>query len=210
MMQDVAEIRQKKYRVNGIHMNVAEIGVGEPLVFIHGWSNSWLGWTLLAEELAHHYKLYMVDMPGFGDSDELERYSIDVQSDYIAQFIESNGIQPLAITGASLGTIIAGNTLKNYPHLSNNLILLGTVFNRVSLQRTKVLYYYLLRILGKTKPTEKLLGTTIKSRYAAYVIERFYNAYAFDREMVDKYNLPRQEEDARQLLYRDGLVRVWL
>ena len=65
-------------------MNVAEIGQGKPLVFIHGWSNNWVGWTLLAEKLAPRYKLYLMDLPGFGDSDPLPKYTVEKEADYVA------------------------------------------------------------------------------------------------------------------------------
>ena len=80
-----SEIKTKKYKVGDILLNVAIAGQGEPLIFIHGWSNSWIGWTLLARQLSSYYTLYMVDLPGFGDSDSLPRYSLEIINENITR-----------------------------------------------------------------------------------------------------------------------------
>src|SRR3989344_7829368 len=102
-----SEIKTKKYKVGDILLNVAIAGRGEPLIFIHGWSNSWIGWTLLARELSPYYKLYMLDLPGFGDSDPLPSYSLEIINSYLSEFIDKHVSSPKAIIGASAGTFVA-------------------------------------------------------------------------------------------------------
>lgn len=46
-------------------------GDGPPLVLIHGGHGSWLHWIRNIEALAEHHTLWVPDLPGFGDSDEL-------------------------------------------------------------------------------------------------------------------------------------------
>lgn len=184
----------KSYSVLGKNLNVAEIGAGEPLVLIHGWSNNWQGWTLLSKQLAPHYKIYMIDLPGYGDSDRLPEYSLEIVNQYIHQFLKDQHIHPKAIISASLGTIVAAHLLENQPHLSNKLILLGAVFNRLSLQKAARIFRKILELSGKTNPTSEALGYTIKSRYTAYLVERFINSYKFDRKLVDKYSLPGRKK----------------
>jgi pimeloyl-ACP methyl ester carboxylesterase len=47
-------------------------GRGTPLVLIHGGHGSWLHWIRNIEALARHHTLWLPDLPGFGDSDELD------------------------------------------------------------------------------------------------------------------------------------------
>src|SRR3972149_9618178 len=94
-------VKTKRYKVKDIYINVAETGDGDPLIFIHGWSNSWIGWTLLANELSPYYKLYLIDLPGFGDSDSLPRYSLEIVNRYLSEFIDKYVPSPRAIIGAS-------------------------------------------------------------------------------------------------------------
>src|ERR1051326_7163615 len=42
------------------------VGEGETIVFVHGLSGSTLWWRRNIPELALHYRLYLVDLPGFG------------------------------------------------------------------------------------------------------------------------------------------------
>lgn len=46
-------------------------GHGSPLVLIHGGHGSWLHWIRNIEDLAQHHTLWLPDLPGFGDSDDL-------------------------------------------------------------------------------------------------------------------------------------------
>lgn len=183
-------ITTKKYPVGDIKLNVAVAGIGEPLVLIHGWSNNWIGWTLLAQLLSPHYRLYMIDLPGFGDSDKLSHYSIEIVTGYINKFITSQHIHPKALIGASLGTLISVETLRLYPNLTNKAILLGAVFSQDSLKLATKFFMKMLNYADKSTPSQLIVERTVRSRYTAYLVEKFLNAYHFDRQMVDKYSLP--------------------
>ncbi len=173
-----------------IHLNVAETGKGDALILIHGWSNDWRGWTLVAKKLSPHYKLYMIDLPGYGDSDRLEEYTLDSSINYIHQFIQDQNIKPKAIIGASLGTLVSSYLLKKHPKTSDNLILLGAVFNHLSLQKASLIFKKILTLSEKSNPTMEVVGKTIKSKYTAYLVEKFLNAYKFDKKRIDRYSLP--------------------
>jgi pimeloyl-ACP methyl ester carboxylesterase len=43
-------------------------GAGEPLVLFHGGSGSWTHWIRNIPDLSRHYELWVVDIPGLGDS----------------------------------------------------------------------------------------------------------------------------------------------
>ena len=45
------------------------IGSGKPLVLVHGGHGSWLHWVRNAEALAARRTVWIVDLPGYGDSD---------------------------------------------------------------------------------------------------------------------------------------------
>ena len=198
-------ITTRKYEIKGIQVNVAEAGNGKPLVFIHGWSNNWQGWTLLAEQLAPHYKLYLLDLPGFGDSDRLEAYSIDLEADIIANFVTKFAPHPRALIGASLGTIITAQTLERYPHLTNRIILLGTIFKQLSLKEAATAYEKILKFADKTEIATKILSGTVKSPLTAYLVEKFLNAYKFNKELVDKYSLPGRSKISGKSYVQLGL-----
>ena len=57
-------------------MNIKIIGEGEPLLLIHGWGMSGKIWEVIETDLSKYYKLYIVDLPGMGKSEEIQDYSI--------------------------------------------------------------------------------------------------------------------------------------
>ena len=57
-------------------MNIKVIGNGEPLLLIHGWGMSGKIWDIIEINLSKYYKLYIVDLPGMGESDEIQDYSL--------------------------------------------------------------------------------------------------------------------------------------
>ncbi|MBP9716928.1 MAG: alpha/beta hydrolase [Candidatus Levybacteria bacterium] len=186
-------IKTSKYKVKDIYLNVAEVGKGEALIFIHGWSNSWIGWTLLAKELAPHYKLYMLDLPGFGDSDVLPNYSLEIINEYVSYFIDKYVPNPRAIVGASSGTFVA-----SYVALANDykfdIILIGTILNRRKTKLIKDIYAMLLSFSANSKLAHQAAEMIIKNPYSAYFIEKYIHAYQFNKKKIDLYSVPGRKK----------------
>ena len=183
------EIKTQKYKVKDIELNVAKAGQGEPLIFIHGWSNSWIGWTLLAKELAPHYKLYMIDLPGFGDSDSLPRYSLEIINDYLSEFINKYVPNPKAIIGASSGTFVA-TYLADTEKLETSLILIGAVLKRRRTHLIKKAYSRILSLSNNSELAHKAFERIIKNKYSAYFVEKYIHAYQFNKRLIDLYFIP--------------------
>ncbi len=199
-------ITSRYYQVLDKKLHVAQVGHGPSLVFIHGWSNSWVGWTLLAHQLSSHYTVYMPDMLGFGDSDSHRHYNLNTQTKYLSTFIRQFCPQPVAIAGASLGTVVTAHLIHTHPHITSRTILIGAMFSKLSVGRAKDLYGKILRLSHKYRSTQTLLGKTIKARYTAYFVEKFLNhAYHFDRSLVDKYNLPGRSKMSERCYVEMGI-----
>ena len=43
-------------------------GLGKPIVLVHGWAMHSGIWRLFARELAKHYQVTLIDLPGHGRS----------------------------------------------------------------------------------------------------------------------------------------------
>lgn len=85
-------------------------GSGTPLVLIHGGHGSWLHWIANIEALARTRSLVLVDLPGFGDSDDLSR-DAGAQEVANAALTSLNTLfgpqQPIDLAGFSFGGSIA-------------------------------------------------------------------------------------------------------
>ncbi|MDO8465240.1 MAG: pimeloyl-ACP methyl ester esterase BioH [Gallionella sp.] len=98
-------------------MHVDSYGSGTPLLLIHGWGMHGGMWGGVAEQLAEHFRVLAVDLPGHGfsapDVGWVEALS--------AQFDE-----PLAVCGWSLGGQIALRWAVRYPQQVNRLVLVAS------------------------------------------------------------------------------------
>ncbi len=83
-----------------------------PLVLVHGGHGSWLHWIRNIEPLAHSHRLFVPDLPGFGDSDSAPveagvQYLSDAMIASLDQLFGSSTIVNLA--GFSLGGVVSAH-----------------------------------------------------------------------------------------------------
>ncbi|KAB2336331.1 alpha/beta hydrolase [Cytobacillus depressus] len=106
-------------------------GGEKPLLLIHGNMTSSKHWDILIENLASDYKIYAVDMRGFGISTYNKRVSsIKEFADDVKLFVDELGLQDFAIAGWSTGGAVGMQFVADNPGLCNKLILLASASTR--------------------------------------------------------------------------------
>ncbi|MDB5565825.1 MAG: alpha/beta hydrolase [Tardiphaga sp.] len=65
----MAGFRHHQIATCGISMHVVEAGSGPLMVLVSGWPQTWYSWHKIMPELARHFRVVAVDLPGLGDSD---------------------------------------------------------------------------------------------------------------------------------------------
>ena len=95
---------------------------GMPLLLIHGWGMHGGMWGSVTENLAQHFHVYAVDLPGHGQSAAMAHFDLDSVVDSLsAQFRE-----PLMVCGWSLGGQVALRWAMRFPQQVQRLILVAT------------------------------------------------------------------------------------
>lgn len=178
-----------KMKVNGILLNYAKVGRGKPLIFIHGWTNNWESWIPLTTYLKKYYTLYLLDLPGFGDSDFLPGYNLKIVSSYVAQFIKKLPTKPQSIIGLSMGSFIAAETAYRYPKDVHSAILLGPLIKDLYRYSPYQLLNLVLRIFNYNRINRGAIKRLIQLRIYAYIMSKYVNMYRFNRTYVDNYGL---------------------
>ena len=102
--------------------HVEIIGQGQPLVMLHGWGMHNGVWQPLIKKLSAQYMLYLVDLPGMGNSRPLEPYHLHALADEVAQVIP--GVSD--VLGWSLGGLVAQRIALNQPDRIRRLVLVGS------------------------------------------------------------------------------------
>jgi pimeloyl-ACP methyl ester carboxylesterase len=83
-----------------------DTGEGQPVVFVHGFPHHRKLWAPQLRALSAHSRVIAPDLPGFGESDMPERFSIDAWADGLARFLDALGIERAIIAGLSMGGYI--------------------------------------------------------------------------------------------------------
>ncbi len=101
-------------------------GQGSPLVLIHGSLGNRRLWNQQLP-LAEEFQLILIDLPGHGESEPLERLTtIENFTFIIAQILQEQTLDKPTIMGHSLGGAISLQLALDYPNLLGGLILVGT------------------------------------------------------------------------------------
>jgi pimeloyl-[acyl-carrier protein] methyl ester esterase len=99
------------------------IGTGKPLILLHGWGWHSGIWKPLIPQLAEHYQLFLIDLPGCGKSPlTLTNYSFES----IANLIFSEVPETADWLGWSLGGMLAWWIAIHHPEKINRLITVAS------------------------------------------------------------------------------------
>ncbi|MCW8994802.1 MAG: pimeloyl-ACP methyl ester esterase BioH [Psychromonas sp.] len=94
------------------------VGQGKNLVLLHGWGVNSVVWEPVIEQLSQHFRLYLVDLPGFGKSKMLPEYTLPEIVDALIEVLPEQA----AWCGWSLGGLVATYASYIYPEKISKLI----------------------------------------------------------------------------------------
>lgn len=108
-------------------VNYAEIGEGEPILFIHGIAGCWRNFLENLPYFGRSYRAIALDLPGFGDS-PMPSWEITMANygRLIHDFCERLGIDRVAaLVGNSMGGFIATEAVIQDPDRFDRLVLIS-------------------------------------------------------------------------------------
>lgn len=146
-----------------IHYN--EAGEGHPLILIHGSGPGATGWSNFNPNigaLADDFRVFAVDMPGWGESSPRAAADYEHPS-ALVQFMDAVGVDKAALVGNSMGGMIAIAVAARHPERVSHLITMGPGSGGVTLfdaggglsEGLKILYK------GYAEPTPENFEATV-------------------------------------------------
>lgn len=113
----------------GPEINFAEHGAsgGEPIVFLHGWPDSWFSFSSVASSLPSNYRSFLLDQRGFGDSQRPSQGYVptDFAADVLA-FMDALSLPAAIVVGHSFGSFVARQAAIAAPQRVARLVLIGS------------------------------------------------------------------------------------
>ena len=120
---------KKEVRIaSGTRLAYVELGdpKGEPLLLLHGYTDTSRSWSVLAPHL-RGYRLLIPDQRGHGASDAPECCYAPSQFAFDAKlFLDALGVGRAAIAGHSMGSMVAMAMAAEYPERVSSIILIGS------------------------------------------------------------------------------------
>lgn len=105
--------------INTTHLYYQTSGVGPQLILLHGWGFNSTIWQLLLPELKKHFRVTIVDLPGYGYSKKIKSpYHLEELAIEIQALIHKQAI----VVGWSLGGLIATYIAYLFPKKITQLI----------------------------------------------------------------------------------------
>ena len=104
---------------DGVRLHVVETGnpSGRPILFVHGFSQSWLSWRRqMFSDLGNDYRLVAMDLRGHGQSDKPRDGYADphLWADDVAAVMRASHLEQPVLCGWSYGPIVILDYIRQY------------------------------------------------------------------------------------------------
>ena len=113
--------------IEGLGINYIIEGEGQPIIVLHGWGACINTVMPIVNILKDRFKVYAIDLPGFGISEEpIEAIDSFQYAEIIKQFIEDEKLSKVSLIGHSFGgklSIILGS---KHPELVDKIVLIDS------------------------------------------------------------------------------------
>lgn len=199
------------WRGHKIHYVVQ--GEGFPVVLIHGFGASAFHWRYNIPELAKGYKVYAIDLLGFGWSDKaLIEYDAMVWRDQVVDFLKEIVKEPAVLVGNSLGGFTALVSAVGLPEqvvgvaLLNSAGQFGDPSGEAKKQEETSLQKFILKPLKEIFQRIVLGFLFWQAKQPARILSVLKSVYVnpsnVDDYLVESITRPADDPNAGEVYYR--------
>lgn len=102
-------------------------GIGNPIVFLHGFLESSKIWNPFAAELSGKRQVICIDLPGHGQSGVIEEvHTMELMADTVYEVLVHLGITKASFVGHSMGGYVCLSFCEKHPEIINSLVLMNS------------------------------------------------------------------------------------
>lgn len=183
---------------------------GPPIVLIHGFGASWGHWRKNIPVLAQQFRVYAIDLIGFGGSAKPDpkksniSYTFETWGEQIADFCREVIGEPVYLIGNSIGCIAAMQMAVDHPELVQGVVLINCSLRLLHDRRRRQLPWYrsigapiLQKVLSIRWLGYAFFGLIAKPKTVRKILLQAYiNPEAVTEELVNLILVPASEPGA--------------
>ncbi|WP_373988898.1 alpha/beta fold hydrolase [Duganella sp. BuS-21] len=163
--------------VNGVRLHYLSAGKGDPIILLHGYTQSSHMWLPLIAELSKDHLVIAPDLRGFGQSaTPAGPYTKSVMAQDVHALAVSLGIKSAKVVGHDIGLMVAYAYAAQYPSEVNKIVLLDAFLPGVGNWKD----VWLLRDLWHFHFYGETPLALVKGRERTY-FEHFWNDFSADK-----------------------------
>jgi pimeloyl-ACP methyl ester carboxylesterase len=123
-MASEGHLRERTTSVGGLPVRYRVAGEGARVVLVHGLSGSTRWWARNIEALAEHFRVYLVDLPGFGSARHGGLlFALGEAAAWLHAWMEAAAIGPASLIGHSMGGYLCLEVAARWPEDVRRLVL---------------------------------------------------------------------------------------
>ena len=165
------------------------LGEGDPVILVHGLSGSTRWWRYNVQTLAQNYRVYLVDLPGFGTMSRVRtRFALVNVARWLLAWMKAVDIQQAHFVGHSMGGYICIWIAAHHPELVSRLVLISPAI----LPHTHTIWNYALPLLASIR----------------YVKRGFFFILAYDALRAGPLNLLRAAYDLLSVDAQEDITKI--
>ena len=196
-----AGLQKKYWNWKGYKTAYVTAGCGEPLLLVHGFGASAGHFRRLIPVLAKKYKVYAVDLLGFGSSEKpIIEYSMEIWDEQIRDFLIEFVQKPVVIIGNSVGSLASLMASAEAPELVRGVVLLncaGGMNNKQAIDDWRIklvmpLFLLIDFLLKQPRIARRLFDNVREKETLRKILLGIYpsNPEAVDEDLVDMLHYP--------------------
>ncbi len=113
----LADAEDRWFHGDDVSLRYREIGMGEPVILLHGYSDRLEMWSGPADSLARQFRVIVPDLRGFGHSTKsgaVSYYGASMVRD-VRKLMDHLGLRRAHLVGYSLGGLLSANLAVDHP-----------------------------------------------------------------------------------------------
>lgn len=183
--------------IDGVLTNYEVLGSKnqKTVLILHGWGQSIENWKTIAQKIANRYRVYLLDLPGFGSSSQSDHtFGLEEYTKYVNDFIKNENLKELALIGHSFGGKVSVNLASESPAIKQLFLISPSgIENKSFIVILKTLIFKMLKYSLFWMPQD------IKEKYVLIFGSRDYKSAGNMRETFKKVIGEKVDQSARKI-----------